>query len=137
MGGRIDPCRDCHNPSNGKSEKRKQYRQHQPLADQISILSLILQRITEIPLEQPFHPEQVPHVPRLIKSELFPERFHLFLLNGGTARSKGGDVTVQKVAGRRLHEPENNSGKKDEQYREDKQALDDKSQHANPLTANR
>ena len=129
MGRRIDARWYSHHPGDHESEKREGHREEQTLTDQLRVLALILKRTAQVAAQKAAHPAPILDDERLVHAELHLERIHLCLIHGRSRRGQRRDIAGEEVAGRRLHQPENDDRKKKHQERQQEQALDDVSEH--------
>src|SRR5437870_2466189 len=59
MHGRIDASRDGDDPGDGECEQREDHGQHEPLADQLGVGTLVLQREAEVAGQEVLHPPEI------------------------------------------------------------------------------
>ena len=96
--------------------------QHEPLADQLRVGPLVLERQPEVALEDVRHPLPVLDVERLVEPVVPSQRVELLRADRAPGGGEGRHVGRQEVAGRRLHDREDGHREDEQQERQEDEA---------------
>ena len=126
---RVDAGGDRHHPRDDKGQRRQHHGERQPLADQLDIRPLILQRQPKVAGDEVLHPLEVLNPNGLIQPVLAAEGRNLLGSDRAARGRQRSDVRRQKVPRRRLHDGKHRDGEDQHQQRQQKQPLQDDTSH--------
>src|SRR5207244_9003978 len=127
MHGRVDAGGDGDDPGDDEREQGEHHGQHEPLADQLGVRTLVFERQSEIAAQEVLHPFEVLHPHRPVEAEFLSERLDLLGADRASRRREGGHVRGEEVARGRLHDRENGYREEEEENGEQEETLENES----------